>query len=294
MTTSQPFAPSSVGTAWKELFLLAARDLVTPGAYEPGDRLALLAGALAEDEPWMRAFLGWTREQHALRSFGLAVTLEFVAARLTAKLTTAADARRMIDAAMVQADEPGLLQSAFAGLRDELPGRELRHRLLRPGRHRARGHRCRGALLNRGKQTAPLAMRANVEHNHVRHDNVIIMSIETEPVPRVPAGERITVDDLGYADDGIIHVTARFGYMETPDVPGALAALDPVKAEGRSQLDQASYFLSKIELRRGTAPTMAPWRKRLFIATSHITADAAEYFGLPRDRTVIMGSHIEV
>ena len=94
-------------------------------------------------------------------------------------------------------------------------------------------------------------MRANVEHNHVRHEHVVIMSIETEPVPRVPASERITVDDLGYADDGIIHVTAGFGYMETPDVPAALATLDPAQTEGALDLDDASYFLSKIELRRG-------------------------------------------
>ncbi|WP_217552836.1 potassium transporter Kup [Streptomyces sp. GbtcB6] len=149
-------------------------------------------------------------------------------------------------------------------------------------------------FLNRGKQTAPLAMRANLEHNHVRHDHVVILAITTEPIPRVPADRRITVDGLGYADDGIVHVTAHFGYMETPDVPGVLAALDPASTEGPLQLDEASYFLSTIELRRGKAPTMAPWRKRLFIATSYITADAAEYFGLPRDRTVIMGSHIEV
>ncbi|MGW1625275.1 potassium transporter Kup [Streptomyces sp. NPDC002172] len=149
-------------------------------------------------------------------------------------------------------------------------------------------------FLNRGKETAPLAMRANLEHNHVRHNQVVILAITTEPVPRVPADQRITVDGLGYADDGIIHVTAHVGYMETPDVPGILAALDPASTEGPLQLDEASYFLSTIELRRGAAPTMAPWRKRLFIATSYITADAAEYFGLPRDRTVIMGSHIEV
>ncbi|WP_033344238.1 potassium transporter Kup, partial [Catenuloplanes japonicus] len=149
-------------------------------------------------------------------------------------------------------------------------------------------------FLNRGKRTAPLALRANVEHNHVRHEHVIIMSIETEPVPRVPAHERITVDDLGYAHDGIFHVVARFGYMERPDVPAALHMLDPETTEGQLDIDDASYFLSKIELRVGTAPTMALWRKRLFVATSHITADAAEYFRLPRHRTVIMGSHIEV
>jgi KUP system potassium uptake protein len=149
-------------------------------------------------------------------------------------------------------------------------------------------------FLNRGKKTAPLALRANLEHNHVRHEHVVIMAIVTDTVPRVPAGDRVTVSDLGYGDDGITHVTARFGYMETPDVPGALRALDPAVTEGRLDVDNATYFLSKIELQRGAAPTMAAWRKRLFIATSYITADAAEHFGLPRDRTIIMGSHIDV
>jgi KUP system potassium uptake protein len=149
-------------------------------------------------------------------------------------------------------------------------------------------------FLNRGKETAPLAMRANVEHNRVRHDRVLIIAVKTEPVPRWPIEERITVDDLGYADDGITHVTVRVGYMETPHLPEVLATLDPVSTEGPIDLVHASYFLSKIELRRGNDKTMADWRKRLFIATSYITADAAEHFHLPRDHTVIMGSHIEV
>jgi KUP system potassium uptake protein len=149
-------------------------------------------------------------------------------------------------------------------------------------------------FLNRGKQTAPLALRANVEHNHIRHELIVIMSVEIEPVPRVPPGERVTIDALGHPDDGITYVSARFGYMQTPDVPAVLRSLDPAATEGRLQLDDATYFLSKIELRRGEAPTMAPWRKRLFIATSYITADAVEHFGLPRDRTIIMGSHIDV
>jgi len=123
---------------------------------------------------------------------------------------------------------------------------------------------------------------------------VVILSIETEPIPRVTPINRITVDNLGYANDGITHVTARFGYMETPDVRGALDHLTPRVTEGRLNLDEASYFLSKIELRRGSERTMAGWRKRLFVATSYITADAAEYFNLPRERTVIMGSHVDV
>ncbi|WP_033287787.1 potassium transporter Kup [Amycolatopsis jejuensis] len=149
-------------------------------------------------------------------------------------------------------------------------------------------------FLNRGKQTAPLAMRANVEHNRVRHEHVVIVSVETQPVPRVPDGDRVVIDELGYPDDGITHVTAKFGYVEKPDVPGALAMLDPAATEGRLDLDEATYFLSKIELQAGDEPTMAAWRKHLFIATAGIAADAADSFNLPRDRTIIMGSHIEV
>ncbi|MGY2119266.1 potassium transporter Kup [Nocardia gipuzkoensis] len=149
-------------------------------------------------------------------------------------------------------------------------------------------------FLNRGRQTAPLAMRANVEHNRVLHEHVVILSIETLPVPRVPDTERTQIDALGYSEDGIIHVTANYGYMETPNVPHALRLLDPTRTEGPISIENASYFLSKIELKKGPAPTMASWRKQLFIATSYITADAADYFGLPGERTVIMGAQVEV
>jgi KUP system potassium uptake protein len=149
-------------------------------------------------------------------------------------------------------------------------------------------------FLNRGKDTAPLAMRANVKHNRVLHRHVVIFAIETMPVPRVPDAERAEVDALSAARDGIVHVSARFGYMERPNVLATLRLLDREQTEGKIAIEGASYFLSKLELRKGTAPTMAPWRKRLFIATSYIAADTAEYFGLPPDRTVVMGSRIEV
>jgi KUP system potassium uptake protein len=149
-------------------------------------------------------------------------------------------------------------------------------------------------FLNRGKETAPLAMRANVEHNHILHAQVVVMSVETAPVPRVPESERVTVDDLGHADDGITHVTARFGYMERQYVPAVLRQCAAVGLEGPIDVDDASYFLSTIELGIGPAPTMPLWRKKLFIATAGITADAADYFHLPRDRTLIIGSTVDV
>jgi KUP system potassium uptake protein len=149
-------------------------------------------------------------------------------------------------------------------------------------------------FLNRSDDTAPLAMRANVEHNRVLHQQVVVLALKTEPVPRIADADRMSIDDLGYADDGILHATARYGYMERPDVPAALRLLDPAKTEGFCDVDNASFFLSKLDLTEGDAPTMAAWRKRLFVATSYITADAAGYFNLPWDRTVIIGSRMEV
>jgi KUP system potassium uptake protein len=149
-------------------------------------------------------------------------------------------------------------------------------------------------FLNRSSNTAPLALRANVEHNHVLPKQVVIVTIDVLPIPRASDSERIEVDSLGHADDGIIHVTARFGYMETPDVRHALRVLEPTKTEGSISIGDASYFLSKIQLIKGEAPTMPAWRTNLFIATSYLSADAAEFFCLPPDRTLIMGSRIEV
>ena len=149
-------------------------------------------------------------------------------------------------------------------------------------------------FLNRGKATAPLAMRANVEHNHVLHDHVLILDIQTLPVPHVAAADRLEIDDLGYKDDRIYHVTARFGYMDTPNVPSLLPLISQAGQEGPLDSGEISYFLSTIEVRRGNTPGMSRWRKRIFVATTRLTADAAEYFQLPRERTVIMGARIEL
>jgi KUP system potassium uptake protein len=148
-------------------------------------------------------------------------------------------------------------------------------------------------FLSRGSSTAPLAMRQNVEVNHVLHDHVVIVTIDTLPVPRVPYSERIEIDPLGTTNDAIIHVTARFGYMESLDVPSALSLLDPAKTEGLLAVDDAWYFLSKIQLTKGGQPTMPAWRTNLFIATSYLSVDATAAFCLPPERTLIMGTRID-
>jgi KUP system potassium uptake protein len=149
-------------------------------------------------------------------------------------------------------------------------------------------------FLNRSNATAPLAMRESVEHLHALSSRALIVSIETQPVPHVPVPERLSVDDLGYADDGITHVSVRFGYMDDADVPRALSRIDQKLLEAPFDPTDASYFLSTVDLFEGDAPGMSRWRKKLFLATTQIAADASDYFHLPRDRTVIIGSRIEV
>jgi KUP system potassium uptake protein len=149
-------------------------------------------------------------------------------------------------------------------------------------------------FLNRTNRTTPLAMRANVEHNHTLHERVIIVSVITVPVPYLADADRLRLDDLGRAGDGIVRLAARFGYMEKPNVPAVLQLASDQDLEAPVDTDSTSYFLSTIDLQIADAPGMTRWRKHLFLATSRVTADAAEYFGLPRDRTVIMGSVINL
>jgi KUP system potassium uptake protein len=148
-------------------------------------------------------------------------------------------------------------------------------------------------FLNRGTETTPLSMRANVDRLHVLQEKVVIVSVETAPTPRVPDHERVSVRDLGTGADGIYFVSAYFGYMDRPDVPAALRLVDPALTNGPIDTDHASYFLSEVDVSCGPEPTMAPWRKRLFTTISRLTSDA-DYFGLPLGRTVTIGARIEI
>ncbi len=157
-------------------------------------------------------------------------------------------------------------------------------------------HRVAGTsiFLNASPSTTPLALRANVEHNHTLHQSVIIVSIEVTTVPYVPESERVTVDDLGYRDDGIFHVGVRYGFRDDTDIPAALALAAREGLECEVDLEGASYFISRVTLRRSPSSDMSGWRKALFLTLARNAADPVEYFRLPYDRTVVMGGHITI
>ena len=107
----------------------------------------------------------------------------------------------------------------------------------------------------------------------------------------MPLAVSAVCDVRGVQTDRVGQLVA---YMDQANVPDLLPRIRDANIEGSLRDDKLSYFVSRIELVQGHAPGMSRWRKRLFIATSRITADAAEYFRLPRERTVIMGSRIEL
>jgi KUP system potassium uptake protein len=148
--------------------------------------------------------------------------------------------------------------------------------------------------LNARRETTPLALRAGVEHTRALHETVVIILIETTKAPYVPESERLVFDELGYEDDGISHLTARYGFQDIQDVPHLLALAAESGLEGNVDVDRAVYFLSHVTVSPTPAPGMRAWRKRLFAALARNAASPVEYFHLPRERTISVGSTIEV
>jgi len=148
--------------------------------------------------------------------------------------------------------------------------------------------------LNVGKETTPLALRENLDHNHVLHACVVIVSVQTMRVPRVHRSERVVVDELGHEDDGILHLTLRYGFQDFQNVPAGLLQATAEDLEVKIDVANATYFVSRITITRGEDPGMRPWRKKLFLALSRTSTSPVEQFGLPEDRIVTMGSYIEL
>jgi len=164
-------------------------------------------------------------------------------------------------------------------------------RVMDPPVYRAPGT---AVCLTEAKEITPLALRENVDHNHVVHQAVVIVSVETRRIPHVDRSERIVVDPLGYEDDGILHVTVIYGFQDKHDVPAALRQAAAQGLEVEIDVPRATYFISQITLVRGDDPGMRPWRKKLFLALSRTSTSPVEYFGLPERRIVTMGAYVEL
>ena len=146
---------------------------------------------------------------------------------------------------------------------------------------------------NPGRETTPLALRAEVEHTHALHEKVLIVSVQTISIPQCDLSDRFSVELMGRGLFKVIHVTIRCGYHDRPDIPAALRlARKRGLLERNLDLEHASYFLSQITITPNDSPGMRPWRKKLFVAMARNAASPIDHFGLPVQRTVTMGSQI--
>ena len=148
--------------------------------------------------------------------------------------------------------------------------------------------------LSRHPNYTPLALRATVDRLHELHQHVVIVNIETLPVPHVPEAERVAFDPLGFEDDGISHLTLSFGFKDTPNVPHALQEARGAGKELNFDLDNVSYFVSTLNIVTTHRHNLAWWQKILFIAMARNSATHTEYYKLPLERTVEMSSYIKL
>ena len=125
------------------------------------------------------------------------------------------------------------------------------------------------------------------------HEAVVVVSVETVKVPHVERADRVVVDDLGYRDDGIMHVSVRYGFQDKHNVPDALRQAVEQGLEVEIDIDGATYFVSRITIVRGDAPGMSAWRKKLFLSMANSSTSPVDVFCLPEHRIVTIGSYVE-
>ncbi|WP_395001336.1 potassium transporter Kup [Sphingomonas sp.] len=134
----------------------------------------------------------------------------------------------------------------------------------------------------------PPALLHNLKHNMVLHERNILVTVSIADVPFVKPEKRTTTEDYG---DGFFRVTLHYGFMEEPDVPAALATVPDC---GASNPMRTSYFLSRQTLLTAERPGMAIWREKLFAWMLRNAQSAMEFFKLPTNRVVELGSQVEI
>ncbi|MEP7382888.1 MAG: potassium transporter Kup [Gemmatimonadota bacterium] len=134
----------------------------------------------------------------------------------------------------------------------------------------------------------PVVLLHHLKHNKVLHEKVILLSIIASQVPEVPRNERITLEPL---EHGIYRVKAAYGFMETPNVEDIRARLGEAGIKTRRM--DTTYYLGREELICASGVGMARWRKRLFAIMARNARSATQYFGIPANRVVELGTQIE-
>jgi KUP system potassium uptake protein len=144
-------------------------------------------------------------------------------------------------------------------------------------------------FLSANPEGVPAALLANVRHNHVIHQQVILATVRIEGVPYVPEEKRLEVEPL---EQGFYRVIIRFGFMEQPNVPRALAHLSV--PELQFDPDRTPYFVSRTRVVRSNIYSMAPWREQLYALMRRNAASPADFFLLPASYVFEVDTSVEL
>jgi KUP system potassium uptake protein len=138
----------------------------------------------------------------------------------------------------------------------------------------------------------PLALMYSCRHHRVLHERVVILTIRTDDTPHVALAERAFVEPLG---QGFWRVTGNYGFMESPDVPALLRTVAEIQPDLDVVVRETTFFLGQETiLASERLPGMMVWREHVFAAMHRNAAKATSFFGLPPDRVVEIGAHIEL
>jgi KUP system potassium uptake protein len=137
--------------------------------------------------------------------------------------------------------------------------------------------------------SAPTALMHSLKHYKVLHEHNVILTIESEHTPRVEPSERVAIEEVGQT---FTRVALRFGFMETPNVPRALAIAR--KLGWTFDIMSTSFFLSRRALKPAARSGMPRWQDRLFIMLARMANDATDYFQIPTGRVVEVGTQVTI
>ncbi len=160
--------------------------------------------------------------------------------------------------------------------------------LLRDPPHRIPGT---AIFLTATPDATPHALLHNLNHNKVLHERVVFLTVEIRDVPWVPFDERVTCERLGH---GCWRVRVRFGFMNRPDVMRALEVCGALGLE--FDMMQTSFFLSRQQVvpAAGGPSTMWRWRERMFAAMARNAGNITDYFSIPTNRVIELGTRVEI
>ncbi|HEX2764789.1 MAG TPA: potassium transporter Kup [Allosphingosinicella sp.] len=189
---------------------------------------------------------------------------------------------------------------AFAFLTTWAKGRQLLHRQLKHGDipiplfiKSAAGSAARvpgtAVFMTSQADGVPHALLHNLKHNKVLHERSIFLKVAIEDVPWIPPEKQIEVDELG---DGFYRIILHFGFMQDMNVPDALARID--RCGFPFKMMETSFFLSRQTPLASSVHGMAIWREKLFAWMMRNAESPMEFFGLPPNRVVEMGSQVKI